>query len=118
VSGSAAEQKAAYFAKNGGFLPFLRGSRKAVAAGLSLALAACGQPRPVIIAPPAELTSCAAEPQAPDLPAVDWSSVETARPVQRARDIAMLQYVLAWRTAHGDCAAKIAGVKAWREGVE
>ena len=78
-----------------------------------IALAACGQPRPVIIAPPVELTTCAAEPQAPDLPAVDWSSVETARPVQRARDVEMLAYVLAWRTAWGDCAAKVAGVRAW-----
>ena len=84
----------------------------------NFALAACGQPRPVVIAPPVELTTCAAEPDAPDLPAVDWSSLETAQPVQRARDVAILAYVLAWRTAHGDCAAKIAGVKAWAEGVE
>ena len=79
----------------------------------NLALAACGQPRPVVIAPPVELTTCAAEPQAPDLPTVDWSSVETAQPVQRARDLAMLAYVLAWRTAHGDCAAKVAGLREW-----
>ena len=83
----------------------------------NLALAAC-QPRPVIIAPPVELTTCAGEPTAPDLPPVDWSSVETAQPVQRARDVAILAYVLAWRTAHGDCAAKVAGLKAWAEGVE
>ena len=113
MSGSAAEQKAAYFAKNGGFLPFLRGSVKCAAAGLSLALAACGQPRPVIVAPPAELTTCAAEPQAPDLPALDGTSA-----VQRARDEMVLAYILALRSAWGDCAAKIAGVKAWAEGVE
>ena len=84
----------------------------------ALILSAASCERPVIIAPPVELTTCAAEPQAPDLPPVDWSSVETAQPIQRARDIAMLSYVLAWRTAHGDCAAKVAGVKAWAEGVE
>ena len=85
--------------------------------GLAYILAACGQPRPVIVAPPVELTTCAAEPDAPDLPPVDWSSVETARPVQRARDIAMLNYVLAWRTAHGDCAAKVAGLREWSRAI-
>jgi hypothetical protein len=71
----------------------------------------------VIVAPPVELTTCAEEPEAPSLPPVDWSSVETARPVQRARDIAMLNYVLAWRTAHGDCAAKVAGLREWSRAI-
>jgi hypothetical protein len=84
----------------------------------ALILSAASCERPVIIAPPVELTTCAAEPHAPDLPAVDWSSVETAQPVQRARDVAILAYVLAWRTAHGDCRARVDGLRAWADGVE
>lgn len=71
-----------------------------------IALAACGQPRPVIIAPPADLATCALMPDAPDLPA---QSPET----QRERDEMVLQFILALRSAHGDCAAKVAGLRAW-----
>lgn len=85
---------------------------------LLMLCAACGgNDRVQIAAPPVALTTCSAEPVAPDLPPVPWASVETARPVQASRDRAMLDYVLAWRSAHGDCAAKVAGLAAWVEGV-
>lgn len=80
-----------------------------------LALAACGQDRPVLILPPAELAQCSDEPQAPDLPRIDWESVETAQPVVKARDAMMLTYVLAMRSAWGDCRAKVEGLATWRE---
>ena len=80
-----------------------------------LALTACG-PKPVRLAlPPAELARCADEPLAPDLPAVDWSSAELARPVQQARDAMMLAWALDMRSAWGDCKARVDGLKAWRE---
>jgi hypothetical protein len=82
-----------------------------------LALSACGE-RPVTALPPLELTTCADIPAAPDLPAVDWSSVETARPVQTQRDLIMLDGYLAVRSAWGDCAGKVAGLKAWRQSME
>lgn len=81
---------------------------------LPLACAACGDTRPTLILPPTELAVCADEPAAPDLPPVDWTSPATARPVQRARDLAMLDYVLALRTAWGDCRADVDGLAAWR----
>lgn len=85
--------------------------KRTVALFLTVALAACGQPRPVIIAPPVELATCALMPDAPDLPA---QSPET----QRARDEMVLQFILALRSAYADCAAKVAGIAAWRDGVE
>lgn len=81
-------------------------------------LTACGGERVVIVKPPVALTSCAGEPDAPDLAPVDWSSVETAKPVQRERDQATLAYILALRSAWGSCAAKVAGVKDWAKGLE
>lgn len=56
---------------------------------------------------PIELTTCADEPAAPDLPVV----VSPADQV--ARDLLMLDYVLALRSAWGDCHAKVDGAKAW-----
>lgn len=82
-------------------------------------LASCGTtPRVELVKPPAALTECAGEPVAPDLAPVDWSTVATARPSQQARDLAMLGYVLALRSAWGDCSADVAGVKAWSDGLE
>lgn len=81
-------------------------------------LTACGGERVVIVKPPVALTSCADEPIAPDLAPVDWSSVETAKPVQRERDQATLAYILALRSAWGSCAATVAGVKEWAKGLE
>ena len=68
------------------------------------ALASCGQGRPALALPPAELATCKAEPETPELPA---PGVE--------RDRIVFDYVLALRDAWGDCAAKVAGLKAWRE---
>jgi len=71
-----------------------------------MACAACG-PKPVRIAlPPADLATCADEPQAPDLPARDQ---------QDTRDRLTLDYILDLRAAWGDCRAKVDGIKAWRE---
>ncbi len=77
------------------------------------ALAACGQPRPVIIAPPAELATCADAPEAPELPAKDGTDA-----VQMVRDQMILTFILALRSAYGDCRAKVDGLAAWRAGVE
>lgn len=85
--------------------------KRTAALFLTVALAACGQPRPVIIAPPAELATCALMPDAPDLPV---QSPET----QRERDLATLAYILALRTAYADCASRVAGLAKWRDGVE
>lgn len=68
------------------------------------ALASCGNDRPVVVLPPAELAVCSSEPETPELPA---PGVE--------RDRIVLDYVLALREAWADCAAKVAGLKAWRE---
>ena len=74
-----------------------------------LALAACNQPgKPVIVLPPIELTTCADEPPAPDLPP----------PTQQARrDELTLAYILGLRSAWGSCHAVVDGIKAWREGL-
>ena len=80
-----------------------------------LFLTACGGERVAVVKPPVELTTCADEPAAPALPIVDWSSVETARPIQAMRDAMTLSYVLAMRSAWGDCKSRVDGVKAWSE---
>ena len=72
-------------------------------------LGACGETRPTIVLPPVELTVCADEPLAPDLPGRDQ---------QALRDQMTLDYVLALRSAWGDCRADVDGVRAWREAVE
>lgn len=84
----------------------------------ALGLASCGNPRVEIVKPPVALTSCAKEPASPDLPAQNWSSADTAHPIALARDRMMLAYVLALRTWGGDCAGKVAGIRAWAAGVE
>lgn len=80
---------------------------------LGMACAACGTERPRIALPPAELATCADEPQAPDLPRPDGSAE-----VQRVRDLLTLTYALALRGAWGDCRAKVDGLRAWREAAE
>lgn len=77
-----------------------------------LAASAC-TPQTRLATPPPERLVCADEPQPPDLPPVDWASVETARPVQLQRDITIFDYVLAFRTALGDCKGNLAYVAAW-----
>jgi len=59
--------------------------------------------------PPVALLQCAGEPVAPDLP---------PRTFQDQRDLLMLDFVLAWRSAWGDCKAKLAGVEAWANEME
>lgn len=76
---------------------------------LPLALTACGTDRPVVSLPPVELTQCADEPVAPVLPGADQ---------QRERDLMTLDYVLALRSAWGDCRAKVDGLRVWREAME
>ena len=88
--------------------------------------AACGER--VRLAPlPTELTTCADEAEAPDLPAYPWAdavkaltgadAVAILKPVIQQRDKAMLDYALAQRSAWGDCRAKVDGAKAWNENV-
>ena len=71
-------------------------------------LGACEPKRVEMIKPPAELTECAAEPTAPDLP---------GREQQAQRDLMTFGYILALRSAYGDCAADVAGIKAWSDGL-
>lgn len=59
--------------------------------------------------PPVALLTCADEPLAPDLP---------PRGMQDQRDMLMLDYVLALRSAWGDCSSKVAGVRAWADEME
>jgi len=76
----------------------------------ALALTACGQERPRIALPPADLATCAGEPLAPALPPRDGSEL-----VQAVRDALTLDYILDLRSAGGDCRAKVLGLKAWSE---
>lgn len=71
---------------------------------LGMACAACGQSRVEMIKPPADLLTCAAEPQAPDLP---------GRDAQEERDRLTLDYLLSLRSAWGDCHSKVDGLRAW-----
>lgn len=72
---------------------------------LPLLLTSCGDKLPVkATKPPPSLLTCAAEPSAPQLPA---PGIE--------RDRLVLGYVLALRAAYGDCAANLAGVRAWAD---
>lgn len=85
---------------------------KSLALIATFALGMCGQPEPIALTPPASLLTCADEPTAPDLPTRD-GTIGT----ELLRDRAVLEYVLALRTAGGDCRAKVAGVRAWSETV-
>ena len=80
----------------------------------NLALTGCAVDRPRISLPSADLAEGKPEPDAPDLPVVDWSSIETARPVQMTRDRLMLDYVLGLRSVIGECRADEDGLRAWR----
>jgi hypothetical protein len=80
---------------------------------LPLALTACGPKRIERIPVPANLKTCEAEPEAPALPTVDWSSVDTAKPIQFVRDQLTLTYVLALVATGGDCRAKVNAIAEW-----
>lgn len=77
---------------------------KRIALLAPLALAACQQPRPVLILPPADLATCAAEPVAPAIPGKDQ---------QAERDRLVFEYLLALRSAGADCRAKVNGLATW-----
>lgn len=77
---------------------------------LCLSLTACGEPKPLLILPPADLVTCADEPAAPSLPERDGTEA-----TQTARDLLMLDGYLAMRSAWGDCRSKVEGLRAWRE---
>ena len=62
---------------------------------------------------PAELTHCAAEPLAPDLPTLDGLTDQQREQVHELRDAMVLNYVLDLRDAWGDCHAKVEGARAW-----
>lgn len=79
--------------------------RLAALTPLAMLCVACGE-KPVLILPPVELTTCADEPLAPDLP---------AREFQDERDRMMLGFTLDLRKAWGDCKAKVEGLRKWRE---
>jgi formaldehyde-activating enzyme involved in methanogenesis len=99
-------------------------------------LSACGTPPVRIALPPVELTTCADEPATPDIPAYEWGKIKAAAlakgsaqaavdeavrlaiEVTGIRDQKVLDYVLAERSAYGDCKSKVAGIKAWRDSVE
>lgn len=76
-------------------------------------LTACGNERPRIVKPPAELQTCAAEPAAPLLPERDGTDETQIR-----RDTMTLEFILALRSAWGDCAARVAGVRAWSDALD
>lgn len=82
-----------------------------------LALSACGE-KTRLVSLPADLTTCADEPLAPQLPAWDWSSVEAAQHVATIRDALTFEYVLQMRSFGGDCKAKVVGAAAWNERVK
>lgn len=73
-------------------------------------LTACAPARPVVVLPPADLATCAAEPPAPSLPDRDGTD-ET----QLRRDTLTLDYILSLVGAGSDCRAKVRGLKAWRD---
>ena len=67
-------------------------------------LAACGQPTPIILTPPAALLTCMPAPAIPaELPA--QGTVE--------RDKATVELWLAEREAGADCRAQLSGVRVW-----
>ena len=71
----------------------------------AMLLTACGE-KPVLVLPPATLAECADEPVAPILPGRDQ---------QDLRDSLTLDYLLAMRSAWGDCRAKVDGLRAWMD---
>src|SRR5690606_11466218 len=83
----------------------------------ALLLTACEPGRIEAVRPPVALTECADEPVAPALPPVDWSSVEAARPIQRQRDEATLDYLLRLRSAYGSCKADVVAIREWSAGL-
>jgi len=91
--------------------------RRAILVGVASAtLASCGE-KLEIAKPPVHLLTCADEPEAPELQPVPWAMgvMAVIQQVQAERDAATLDYVLAMRSAWGDCRAKVAGTRAWAD---
>ena len=83
----------------------------------ALGLTACG-PKKVRLSPlPAELTSCAEEPAAPQIPARDGAAGPLLEQIQQERDRLTLDYILNLRSWGGDCQAKVKGAAAWNRTV-
>lgn len=97
------------------FRDFFDASRQRVTIAymLPLALAACGQPAPMPILPPASLATCADEPTPPLIADRDGTA-ET----QLVRDKATLEYILRLRGAGVDCRAKVHGLATWMESMK
>ena len=68
-------------------------------------LAACNQPRPTLILPPLDLTSCADAPAVPELPPKGTPE----------RDQATVNLWLDERKAGADCRSRVKGLAAWRK---
>ena len=81
---------------------------KLAAIPLVMLCGACEPKRMELIKPPAALLTCASEPLAPDLPTKEQ---------QAERDRLTLEYLLGLRSAWGDCSNKVAGIKAWSDGL-
>ncbi len=75
---------------------------------LAMGCAACEPKRIEIVKPPADLTECADEPVAPDLPGRDQ---------QAERDRLTLDYVLALRSAWGSCKSDVVALREWVAGL-
>ena len=84
-----------------------------MAAFVIINLSACVPGRPVVTLPPVALTQCEAEPSAPTIPSRDGTE-ETLN----IRDQMTLAYILAMRSAWGDCYSKVQGMKAWAQSLQ
>lgn len=88
--------------------------RLALMIPLATVCAAC-ETRVETLKPPPGLLDCADEATPPDLAPVPWSlgNLTVIQRVQAERDRQAFEYILAERSAGGDCRAKVKGVKAW-----
>lgn len=88
--------------------------RLALMIPLATVCAACGT-RVETPKPPANLLDCAEEATPPDLAPVPWSlgNLTEIQRVQAERDRQTFEYILADRSAGGDCRGKLRGVKTW-----
>lgn len=80
----------------------------------SVALTACAPQRVERVKPPADLLTCAPEPEAPALPPVPWGT-DAARAVQADRDRVTLAFILKLVEAGADCRSRVDGVREWSE---
>ena len=90
--------------------------RLALMIPLATVCAAC-ETRVETLKPPADLLHCAGEATPPDLAPVPWSlgNLTEIQRVQAERDRQTFEYILAERSAGGDCRGKLKGVKAWAQ---